>query len=236
MRRALVLLSLSAALAAAGCGSSKKEGPTKGDTTSSTSTASVTTTTTTAAAPVDAAGCTKVAAPRPKGPQHLTRPTRALPVGKTFTVTLQTNCGAIVIRLDTKRAPKTSASFASLVKKGFYDGLTFHRIVQGFVVQGGDPLGNGQGGPGYTIVEKPPRSLQYVRGVVAMAKSSVDPSGASGSQFFIVTANAGLPPQYALLGRVTSGMNAVDKMTAEPVNPQSAPFDPVVIQKATLSG
>jgi cyclophilin family peptidyl-prolyl cis-trans isomerase len=186
---------------------------------------------------VDAAGCTKVAAPKPKGPQHLSKPSLKLSPSKTYTVDLQTNCGPVTIRLDVARAPKTSASFASLVRKGFYDGLTFHRIVAGFVVQGGDPLGNGQGGPGYTIVEKPPSSLQYVRGVVAMAKSSVDPSGASGSQFFIVTSpDAGLPAQYALLGKVTSGMHAVDKMTAEPVNAQSVPFDPVVIQKATLGG
>lgn len=233
MRRGLVLLSLSAALAAAGCGSSGKEGPTKGTATAATTR----TATTTAAAPVDAAGCTKVAAPRPKGPQHLAKPTRALPPGRATHVTLQTNCGRIVIRLDVRRAPMTSSSFASLVRRGFFDGLTFHRIVAGFVVQGGDPLGNGQGGPGYTIVEKPPRSLHYVRGVVAMAKSSVDPAGASGSQFFIVTSrDAGLPPQYALLGKVTRGMKAADRMTAEPVNAQGVPYDPVVIDKATLGG
>lgn len=235
MRRPLSVLILLIALTAAGCGSKDKQGPSKGG-------ASPATTASAPAAPAatgsarDAAGCLKVAAPAPKGPQHLSKPTQTLPAGKTFSVTLQTTCGPLVIRLDTKRAPKTSASFASLVEKGFYDGLTFHRIVQGFVVQGGDPLGNGQGGPGYTVVEKPPASLKYGRGVVAMAKSSVDPSGASGSQFFIVVAATPLPPEYALLGKVTSGMKAVDKMVAEPVNAQSAPLNPVVIEKATLGG
>lgn len=236
MRRPMILLLVLLVAVAAGCGGKDKTGPAKGPAT----TASTATTTTTAAATGgarDEAGCQKVAAPKPKGPQHLAKPTKALAPGKTYAVTLQTNCGPIVIGLDTRRAPKTSASFAYLVKKGFYDGLTFHRIVQGFVVQGGDPLGNGQGGPGYTVVEKPPASLKYVRGVVAMAKSSVDPAGASGSQFFIVTSpDAGLPPQYALLGKVTSGMGAVDKMVAEPVNAQSFPYNPVVIEKATVGG
>jgi peptidyl-prolyl cis-trans isomerase B (cyclophilin B) len=122
------------------------------------------------------------------------------------------------------------------VTKGFFDGLTFHRIVAGFVIQGGDPLGNGQGGPGYQVVEKPPASLKYTRGLVAMAKAGNDPSGASGSQFFVVTAgDAGLPPDYALVGRVTRGMSTVNRISAEPVNAESFPYDAVVIEKATIS-
>ena len=132
--------------------------------------------------------CQKVAAPAPKGEQHLSKPTTTLAAGKRYDVDLQTNCGTITIRLATGRAPKTSASFADLVKRGFYDGLTFHRIVHDFVIQGGDPLGTGLGGPGYTVVEKPPGDLAYTTGVVAMAKTEADPPGASGSQFFIVTA------------------------------------------------
>jgi cyclophilin family peptidyl-prolyl cis-trans isomerase len=188
-----------------------------------------------AAAATDTAGCTKVAAPTPKGAQHLKAPTLTLSAAKAYTVTLQTNCGPIAIRLDVKRAPKTSASFASLVRRGFYDGLTFHRIVAGFVIQGGDPLGTGSGGPGYQIVEKPPSNLHYVRGVVAMAKTGADPAGASGSQFFIVTGpDAQLPPQYALVGQVSGSMAAVDKIAAEPVDAQSLPQSPVVIDKAIL--
>src|SRR5207244_2334132 len=90
----------------------------------------------------------------------------------------------------------------------------FHRVVPQFVIQGGDPLGNGTGGPGYEVVEPPPKGTVYRRGVVAMAKTAVQPPGASGSQFFVVTAaaDAGLPPVYAVLGRVTSGMEAVDRI------------------------
>ncbi|HEX6697703.1 MAG TPA: peptidylprolyl isomerase, partial [Solirubrobacteraceae bacterium] len=145
--------------------------------------------------------CKKVAAPQPKDAQHLSKPKATLPAGKRYDVDLQTNCGTITIRLATGRAPKTTSSFANLVKRGFYDGLIFHRVVRGFVIQGGDPLGTGLGGPGYSVVEPPPGSTAYTTGVVAMAKTEADPPGASGSQFFIVTApDARLPPDYAVAG------------------------------------
>jgi cyclophilin family peptidyl-prolyl cis-trans isomerase len=152
-----------------------------------------------------------------------------------YDVILQTNCGAIDIRLASGRAPKTAASFAELVKRGFYDGLTFHRVVKGFVDQGGDPLGTGLGGPGYTVVEPPPGDTAYTNGVVAMAKSEADPRGASGSQFFIVTADdAQLPPDYALVGGVVRGMDVAQRIAAVPVDAQDKPKSPVVIEKATL--
>jgi cyclophilin family peptidyl-prolyl cis-trans isomerase len=231
MSRILVLPALLAVLLAAGCGD--KQAPPK--TTASTPAAS--TTETTAAPETDAAGCVKAEPPAPRGPGKLKRPTFKLAAGTKATVTLATNCGDIVIALDVTRAPRTASSVAWLAKQGFYDGLTFHRVLADFVIQGGDPLGNGRGGPGYNIVEKPPASLRYRRGVVAMAKSNVDPPGASGSQFFIVTAeDAGLPPEYALVGRVTRGMGAVNKIIAEPVDgAQGVPLSPVVIETATLS-
>ncbi|MGH2881455.1 MAG: peptidylprolyl isomerase, partial [Solirubrobacteraceae bacterium] len=125
-----------------------------------------------------------------------------------------------------------------LVKRGFFDHLTFHRVAAGFVIQGGDPLGNGSGGPGYTVVEAPPAGTQYVRGVVAMAKTQTDPSGASGSQFFVVTgANVGLPAQYAVAGKVVSGIAVVEKIGALPTNPagDGAPTPPVVMSSVTVS-
>lgn len=181
-------------------------------------------------------GCRKVAAPKPKGAQDLPKPTRRLQPGRTYVATVETSCGSFQITLDARRAPETGGSFASLVEKGFYDGLTFHRIVPQFVVQGGDPAGDGTGGPGYTVVEKPPASLQYTRGVVAMAKTQNDPAGASGSQFFVVTGeDAQLPPEYALLGKVTSGMDTVDRIEAVDANPTTGePAQPVVIEKITL--
>jgi peptidyl-prolyl cis-trans isomerase B (cyclophilin B) len=211
------LLALCALLLLAGCGGGDK-------------------TTSSAAAPQAAQiSCRKVAAPEPKGAQELSRPKATLPPGKRYDVDLQTNCGTITIRLATGRAPKTASSFASLVRRGFYDGLTFHRIVHGFVIQGGDPLGTGLGGPGYTVVERPPANMAYTTGIVAMAKTEADPSGASGSQFFIVTApDAGLPPDYAVAGGVVRGMNVAAYIGRQPVDDQDRPTSPVVIEKATL--
>jgi peptidyl-prolyl cis-trans isomerase B (cyclophilin B) len=129
---------------------------------------------------------------------------------KTYTATVETNLGTFAFNLDVKDSPCTTASFAQLVRQHFYDGLIFHRIVPGFVIQGGDPNGNGTGGPGYTVVDTPPSDASYTRGVVAMAKTGTEPAGTSGSQFFVVTgADAGLPPQYALLGNVASGLPVV---------------------------
>jgi peptidyl-prolyl cis-trans isomerase B (cyclophilin B) len=185
--------------------------------------------------------CQAVDAPAPKGEQHLRKPTLVLDPSKTWTVRMTTNCGSFTIKLDVARAPKTAASFASLVKKGFYDDLTFHRIAQGFVIQAGDPQGTGMGGPGYTIVEKPPRGVKYWHGVVAMAKTATEPDGASGSQFFIVTAqDAQLPAQYAVAGRVVEGLEVADTIGVLPLqqgaNPTDGPpAEPVVIQSAKLS-
>ena len=105
----------------------------------------------------------------------------ALDPSKTYTVTLKTNEGTFSFDLDVKDSPNTTASFAALVKKGFFDALTFHRIVPGFVIQGGDPSGDGTGGPGYTTVDVPPSDAKYTKGVVAMAKGGAEPPGGSGS-------------------------------------------------------
>jgi peptidyl-prolyl cis-trans isomerase B (cyclophilin B) len=128
-------------------------------------------------------------------------------------VDVLTNFGGFRFRLDVEDSPCVSSSFASLVRKRFFDGTIFHRIVPGFVIQGGDPTGTGTGGPGFTVTEPPPRNSLYTEGVVAMAKASNEPRGAAGSQFFIVTAaNAGLPPDYAILGVVTKGLKTVEKI------------------------
>ena len=185
-------------------------------------------------------GCRQVPTPTSRAGERAPSPTHQLDPERTYGVTLDTNCGSIEIELDVKRAPKTAASFASLVHHGFYNGLTFHRIVRGFIIQGGDPNGNGTGGAGYHVVEAPPHGLQYTQGIVAMAKTADEPSGSSGSQFFIVTAaNAGLPAEYALVGRVVSGedtVEAISRVNSEgPDAEDSTPRMPVVIEKATLS-
>jgi cyclophilin family peptidyl-prolyl cis-trans isomerase len=220
------------ALLAASCG-----GDGDGAASSSTTTSAAARTAPEGALP---AGCRNVAAPRPREQQRVPRPTGRLARGRTWTVVMRTNCGTIDIRLATARAPRTAASFAALVRSAFYDGLAFHRIAGDpssgpFVIQGGDPLGTGLGGPGFSVVEKPPAGVRYARGTVAMAKTQSEPAGASGSQFFIVTApDAGLPPEYALVGRVSSGMDVVQRIASVPTGPGERPVAPVVIEHAEL--
>ncbi|MTD43211.1 peptidylprolyl isomerase [Conexibacter sp. W3-3-2] len=239
MRRLLIALLIVPTLALAACGD---DGTVEEGDAGTTSTAAQTTATADATATPEAEsasalpeGCTDVDAPQPKGEQSLDAPKDRLDAGKTYTVTFTTNCGAFDVRLDVRGAPKTSASIAALVKDGFYDGLTFHRIVPGFVIQGGDPLGDGQGGPGYSVVEAPKSSARYTKGVVAMAKTQIEDPGTSGSQFFVVSGDdAGLPPDYAVLGKVTKGLGVVTRIESVPVGPGDVPLAPVVISKATL--
>jgi cyclophilin family peptidyl-prolyl cis-trans isomerase len=140
-------------------------------------------------------------------------PKQKLDAGKHYSLVVQTNCGSFTIALDQKLAPRTGASLVSLARKGFFDRTIFHRIVPGFVIQGGDPTGTGTGGPGYKTVDRPPANARYVKGVVAMAKTQAEGPGTSGSQFFVVTgADVGLPPEYAIVGRVTKGIAVVDRI------------------------
>lgn len=226
-RSVLTLLALALALLAAGCGSS----------------GSPKTSTGADASPTTIAGCQKVARPRPRADGSLDRPSLRIDKAAKWTAHLDTSCGPIDIALDVRRQPRTVASFVFLARRGFYDGLTFHRIAHqpngsDFVVQGGDPTGQGQGGPGYSVTERPPSDAQYTRRVVAMAKTEVEPPGTSGSQFFIVTAeDAGLPPDYAIVGRVVGSDAAVRRMAAEPFDLRTGqPRAPIVIRKVTISG
>ena len=161
------------------------------------------------------AGCggghPKTANPCPTTGAHVTFP--LLDSKKPHTVDVLTNLGEFALRLDVQDSPCTTSSFAALVRKHFFDGTIFHRIVPGFVIQGGDPTGTGRGGPGYTVVDVPPANALYTEGVVAMAKSSTEPRGTAGSQFFVVTGpDAGLPPDYAVLGVVTKGLKVVERI------------------------
>ncbi len=181
-----------------------------------------------------AGSCKEVEAPAPKQ-VSLKAPKQTVKAGEKLTAVVETSCGTFDIELDTKQAPKTTNSFAYLAEEGFYDGLTFHRIVPEFVIQGGDPQGNGTGGPGYQVVEKPPANLKYTLGTVAMAKGGTDPAGTSGSQFFVVTGPGGesLPPEYALVGKVSSGMNVVETI-GELGTPEEKPKQTVLIEKMTI--
>jgi peptidyl-prolyl cis-trans isomerase B (cyclophilin B) len=183
------------------------------------------------------AGCEKAQAPKAKKASKRRQPKLELDRNKTYVAKILTSCGTFQITLDVKRAPKTAASFVSLARDGFFDMTTFHRVARGFVIQGGDPRGDGTGGPGYSVVEKPPSDLQYTRGVVAMAKTLDEKPGTSGSQFFVVTGeDAGLPPDYALLGEVTKGLEVVDRIAVvETVPPDDGePTSPIVIRQVTV--
>ena len=220
-RLPLAVLALVLVLASAACGGSKQQAATA-----------------TRATTTDAAGCRSVTPPAAKARTE-SKPTKRLDPAKTYDVTIKTNCGDFTIRLAVKTSPATTASFASLVGKGFFDGTVFHRIVPGFIIQGGDPTGTGTGGPGYTTVDVPPASTRYTVGLVAMAKSAAESAGTSGSQFFVVTAqDAQLPPDYAVLGSVVKGLPAVDgigKLGDPASGGQGIPTEPVEIEKATLT-
>ena len=183
-----------------------------------------------------AAGCEQVEAPEPRQ-ASLRAPAQEVKPGDELTAVVDTSCGIFEIALDSERAPKTVNSFVYLADQGFYDGLAFHRIVstpQFGVIQGGDPAGDGTGGPGYSVDEKPPANLAYTRGLVAMAKSAVEPPGRSGSQFFVVTsADLGLPPQYALVGRVSGGLDVVERI-GRLGTPREQPKQTVLIDSVAI--
>ena len=207
MRRATFPLAALLALAVSGCGggggSKTSEIPGGG--------ASTTPSTTQASKPP--AGCTSVPKPAPKKEGGQKKPSAPLASGKTYKLTVDTNCGSFTMQLDLKTAPNASASMVALAKAHFFDNTIFHRIVPGFVIQGGDPTGTGQGGPGYKTVDKPPKKPKYTLGAVAMAKTGTEKPGTAGSQFFVVTgADAGLPADYALLGKVVSGLDVVKRI------------------------
>ncbi len=181
-----------------------------------------------------AAGCKRVAAPKPKQ-VSFKAPKQTVSKGEKLTAVVETSCGGFEIALDAARAPKTVNSFVFLSEEGFYDDLTFHRVAPGFVIQGGDPLGTGTGGPGYSVDEKPPANLAYTKGVVAMAKSPAEPPGRSGSQFFVVlSADAGLPPEYALVGKVEKGFDVVERIGDLGDPATEKPKQTVLIEKISI--
>jgi peptidyl-prolyl cis-trans isomerase B (cyclophilin B) len=235
----IVILLATLALALIACGGDDEEAT--GAATATTGATATTATTATTQRPTSQGGCRIVPAPRPAADSDRRRPRQRLSRERVHTATIRTNCGTIRIRLDVARAPRTTSSFAALARSRFYDGLTFHRVARpggnDFVIQGGDPLGTGNGGPGYSVVERPPRDTRYRRYVVAMAKTQTDPPGTSGSQFFIVTAaDAQLPPEYAILGRVVGDKRAVRRIAAIATDPATeAPEIPIVMRSVRIS-
>ena len=149
---------------------------------------------------------------------------------KKLTAVLHTEKGDITISLNSDQTPKTVSNFVTLAKKGFYNNTIFHRIIKGFMIQGGDPKGDGTGGPGYKFDDEP-FTGEYTRGTVAMANAGPNTNG---SQFFIMHADNPLPKNYVIFGKVTAGMNTVDAIAESPVQPSfsgenSTPITPVKI-------
>ena len=148
-----------------------------------------------------------------------------------YRATLHTNHGDITLGLFPAEAPRAVNSFLFLAGEGFYDGVIFHRVIPGFVIQGGDPTGTGRGGPGYSFRDELEAGRRYRRGTLAMANAGPNTNG---SQFFICLGDLKLPNQYTIFGHVTSGLEAVDAIAALPTDPQDRPRQDAVIERVTV--
>jgi cyclophilin family peptidyl-prolyl cis-trans isomerase len=224
VRRLLALITMLLAFAAFGCGDDDESGDDGGTTTTETQTTVETT-------PSEPGECTEVAQPEPKRDGGEDKPTE--PLSGQHEVTFQTNCGSFTVAMDEEVGGLSAASFVELARSGFYEDTFFHRIAPGFVIQGGDPTGTGTGGPGYTTEDAPPSDASYGPGVVAMAKAGPEPPGTAGSQFFVTLADAGLPPDYAIVGEVSEGLDVVEAI-GQLGDATEQPTQVVKIEKATV--
>ena len=191
------------------------------------------TSTTTAAT---ANGCTVISSPPKMAADNQSKPTSSLDPSKTYVVTMKTNCGTFAFKIDQAQSPNASASFVNLVQKGFFDNTVFHRIVPGFIIQGGDPTGTGTGGPGYETVDTPPA------GATLHARRRRDGEGrrrgARDRRQPVLHRHRrrtpGLPPDYAIIGKVTKGLDVVDRIGLLG-DAQEQPTQIVEIESATVA-
>jgi peptidylprolyl isomerase len=170
----------------------------------------------------------------PKQQQFSSPPEMGIDPDKRYTATMDTSMGELVIALDAIKAPKTVNNFVFLALNHYYDGIVIHRIINGFVCQGGDPTGTGRGGPGYRFDDELPRPGQYEIGSVAMANAGPNTNG---SQFFLISgpSGAGLPPQYSLFGKIVKGLDVLDAMQRVPTDRNDRPNTDVVINSVTIT-
>ncbi|MEP7360375.1 MAG: peptidylprolyl isomerase [Chloroflexota bacterium] len=155
----------------------------------------------------------------------------ALDPAKTYSATIDTSAGTMTAELFASEVPKTVNNFVFLARDGFYNDVIFHRVIRGFMIQGGDPTGTGRGGPGYKFDDEPV-TRPYNRGILAMANAGPNTNG---SQFFVMHSDYGLPPNYTIFGRITSGEDVVDKIATAQVGAQDRPTEPVKINSVTIS-
>jgi cyclophilin family peptidyl-prolyl cis-trans isomerase len=158
-------------------------------------------------------------------------PEMAIDPSRRYSATIETSAGTMTAELFASEAPNTVNNFVFLARDGFYDGVIFHRVIEGFMIQGGDPTGTGTGGPGYRFRDEPV-SRKYDRGILAMANAGPNTNG---SQFFVMHANYGLPPNYTIFGRLTGGEDVLDKIATAPKGAQDRPVNPVTINSVQIS-
>ena len=180
------------------------------------------------------AACPNADGTSPKTQTFSGPPKMCIDTNKTYTAEMKTTKGSMTITLDAKKAPKTVNNFVFLARYHFYDGVSFHRIIPGFVVQGGDPQGNGSGGPGYKFADELPKAGEYKVGSLAMANSGPNTNG---SQFFIIVGDQGvqLPPKYSLFGMVTSGIDVAKALEADGSEGAGTPKEPVQMDSVTMT-
>ena len=161
-------------------------------------------------------------------------PPMCIDPSKRYTATMETSMGSLTIALDAATAPLTVNNFVVLSRYHYYDGVIFHRIINGFVCQGGDPTGTGRGGPGYRFADELPKPGRYEIGSLAMANAGPNTNG---SQFFLISGpnGAGLPPQYSLFGRVVNGLDVVDAMQRVDTDRNDRPLTDVTINSVTIT-
>lgn len=185
----------------------------------------------TACAALTAADSTKLA-DKTERKQYDRPPEMKIDKNKSYTATIETDAGTMVAELYPKVAPNTVNSFVFLSREGFYEGVIFHRVIPGFMIQGGDPTGTGEGGPGYELKAEF-NDTKHVRGVLSMARTA-DPDSA-GSQFFVMhDTSEHLDNQYTAFGKVTKGLETIDKIVSAPRDANDRPREPVKIKKITI--
>ena len=164
-------------------------------------------------------------------PQYANPPEMVIDPAKTSTATIETSAGTLTAQLFASEVPRTVNNFVFLANEGFYTDVIFHRVISGFMIQGGDPTGTGTGGPGYRFDDEPV-TRQYLRGTLAMANAGANTNG---SQFFVMHADYPLPPNYTIFGKLSAGEEVIDAIAGAPTGAQDRPVEPVAIKSVTIS-
>ena len=164
-------------------------------------------------------------------PQYANPPEMVIDPAKTYTATVETTAGTMTAQLFASEAPRTVNNFVFLANEGFYTDVIFHRVISGFMIQGGDPTGTGTGGPGYRFDDEPV-TREYQRGTLAMANAGPNTNG---SQFFVMHKDYPLPPNYTIFGKLSAGEEVIDAIAGAPTGAQDRPVTPVAIKSVTIS-